>query len=77
MAGIRFSGMASGLPPNIVDQIMEAERVPVKTMENQKAKEDGKLKLVQDLESKKNILEKIKKGLMQKLLTGQIRVSVS
>jgi flagellar hook-associated protein 2 len=60
--GIRFSGMASGLPPNIVDQIMEAERIPVKTMENQKLKEDDKLKLVTDLETKitditKNISE--------------------
>ncbi len=52
MAAIRFSGMASGLPPNIVDQIMDAERIPVKTMEASKAKEDDKLKLVTDLETK-------------------------
>jgi flagellar hook-associated protein 2 len=62
MATIRFSGMASGLPPNIVDQIMDAERIPVRTMEIQKAKEDDKLKLVNDLETKisditKNISE--------------------
>jgi flagellar hook-associated protein 2 len=54
--------MASGLPPNIVDQIMEAERIPVKTMEAQKGKEEGKQKLVGDLETKitditKNITE--------------------
>src|SRR5688572_18807145 len=54
--------MASGLPPNIVEQIMEAERIPVKTMEVQKAKEDDKMKLVTDLETKisditKNITE--------------------
>ncbi len=52
MGDIRFSGMASGLPPNIVEKIMEAERIPIKTMENHKAKEDDKLKLVTDLETK-------------------------
>lgn len=52
MAAIRFGGMASGLPPNIVDQIMEAERIPVKTMEASKLKEDDKLKLVTELETK-------------------------
>jgi len=62
MGAIRFSGMASGLPPNIVDQIMEAERIPVKTMEGHKAKEEGKQKLVGDLTTKitditKNITE--------------------
>lgn len=62
MGAIRFSGMASGLPPNIVDQIMDAERIPIKTMEGQKAKEDDKVKLVTELETKiseitKNITE--------------------
>lgn len=52
MAGIRITGMASGLPPNIVEQIMDAERIPVKNMENQKSKEDSKLKLVTDLDTK-------------------------
>jgi flagellar hook-associated protein 2 len=64
MGAIRFSGMASGLPPNIVDQIMEAERMPVKTMETQKGKEESKQKLVGDLETKitditKNITEMV------------------
>lgn len=62
MTGIRITGMASGLPPNIVEQIMEAERIPVKNMENKKNAEDGKLKLVSDLETRisditKNITE--------------------
>lgn len=52
MAAVRFSGMASGLPPNIVDQIMDAERIPVKTMEVKKAKEEDTLKLVTELETK-------------------------
>ncbi|MFN7729689.1 MAG: flagellar filament capping protein FliD [Bdellovibrio sp.] len=52
MSAIRFSGMASGLPPNIVEQIMEAERMPVKQMTDKKAMDEDKLKLVSDLESK-------------------------
>lgn len=81
MSGIRFSGMASGLPPNIVEQIMEAERIPVKTMEGQKAKEDGKMKLVTDLETKisditKNIgeLVGIRGFTAQKLTSGDPNV---
>lgn len=58
MAGIRISGMASGLPPNIVEQIMEAERVPVKTMETDKGKKEEKLKLVTELETKINEITK-------------------
>jgi flagellar hook-associated protein 2 len=54
--------MASGLPPNIVEQIIEAEKVPVKQMEASKAKEDDKLKLIGDLEGRitdinKNLVE--------------------
>lgn len=58
MGEIRFSGMASGLPPNIVEKIMEAERIPVKTMETQKTKEDDKVKLVGELETKINDITK-------------------
>ncbi len=58
MPAIRFSGMASGLPPNIVEQLIEAERIPVKTMEGQKTKEDDKLKLVTELETKINDITK-------------------
>ncbi|ASD64842.1 flagellar hook associated protein [Bdellovibrio bacteriovorus] len=58
MAGIRITGMASGLPPNIVEQLMDAERIPVKQMEAGRAKQEDKLKLVQDLESKVNDITK-------------------
>lgn len=58
MAGIRITGMASGLPPNIVDQLMDAERIPVKQMETSKAKQEDKLKLVQDLDTKVNDITK-------------------
>lgn len=54
MASISFGGMASGLPPNIVDQLMDAERIPIKKMEEQKGKQENRLKLVTDLESKLN-----------------------
>lgn len=52
MAGIRISGLASGLPPNIVEQLMEAERIPMQQMEVNKHKQEEKLKLVTDLETK-------------------------
>ncbi len=55
MAGkISFSGLASGLPPNIVDQLVEAERIPIKTIETAKGKQESRLKLVQELETKLN-----------------------
>lgn len=50
--------MASGLPPNIVEQLMDAERIPVKQMEGQKTKQEDKLKLVTDLETKVNDITK-------------------
>lgn len=52
MAGIRMSGMASGLPPDIVEQIMGAEKIPVKNLEVKKTKQEDTLKLVGDLETK-------------------------
>lgn len=58
MAGIRITGMASGLPPNIVDQLMDAERIPVKNMEAQKTKKEDILKLVGDLEGKVSAITK-------------------
>jgi flagellar hook-associated protein 2 len=58
MAGIRISGLASGLPPNLVDQVIEAERLPVKNMQEQKAKIEDKVKLVTDLETKVNDINK-------------------
>lgn len=52
MPGITFTGMASGLPPNIVDQLIDAERIPIRNIEGKKAKQENRLKLVQDLETK-------------------------
>jgi flagellar hook-associated protein 2 len=53
-----MGGLASGLPPNLVDQIIEAERIPVKTQEENRAKVQGKLKLVEDLETKVGSIQK-------------------
>lgn len=50
--------MASGLPPNLVDQVIEAERAPIKQMQDQKAKIEDKVKLVTDLETKINDISK-------------------
>ncbi len=55
MAGtISFGGLASGLPPNLVDQLIEAEKIPIKTIEKNKGKQENRLKLVQELETKLN-----------------------
>lgn len=47
-----MSGMASGLPPDIVEQIMGAERIPQKNLEVKKTKQEDVLKLVNELETK-------------------------
>ncbi len=60
MSGIKFGSINTGLPPNIVDQLMEAERLPIKTMEGNKAKIDAKSKLVDELQTK---ISDIRKGL--------------
>jgi flagellar hook-associated protein 2 len=77
MGPVRISGMASGLPPNIVEQLMEAERIPLKQLEAKKVIEDDKAKLVTDLETKitditKNVSELVgKRGFTNaKLLSG-------
>lgn len=57
---IRFGSINTGLPPNIVDQLMEAERIPIKNMQEKKAKDEAKAKLVDDLAAK---IGDIRKGL--------------
>ena len=60
MSGIRFGSINTGLPPNIVDQLMEAERYPIKAMQDKKGKAEAKSKLVDDLSGK---IGDIRKGL--------------
>lgn len=62
MTGIRISGLSSGLPPNLVEQVIEAEKAPIKTIQEQKLKIEDKVKLVQDLETK---ISDINKNLSQ------------
>lgn len=50
--GVSFQSINTGLPPNIVDQLIEAERMPLKAIEEKKGKVQEKLKLVDDLTSK-------------------------
>lgn len=49
---ISFGGINTGLPPNIVEQLVEVERMPMKSLEARKEKISERLKLVNDLESK-------------------------
>ena len=52
MPAITLGGMASGLPPNIVEQLVEAERIPLKKLEAKKSNIEIRLGLVNDLDSK-------------------------
>lgn len=54
--GFSVGGLASGLPPNLVDQLIEAERMPIKNIQTSKGKQESRLKLVQDLETKLNAI---------------------
>jgi len=49
---ITFGGLASGLPPNLVDQLVEAERMPIRNIELRKAKSENKIKLLGELDGK-------------------------
>ncbi|RYZ76116.1 MAG: flagellar hook associated protein [Proteobacteria bacterium] len=60
MSGIKFGSINTGLPPNIVEQLMEAERIPIANMQNTKSKFDAKSKLVDELSGK---IGDIRKGL--------------
>ncbi len=57
MASITFGGINSGLPPNLVEQIIEAERAPIKNIETRKAKDQSKLELVKEFETKIRAIE--------------------
>ena len=60
MSGIHFGSINTGLPPNIVEQLMEAERIPIKQMEDKKGKAEAKSKLIEELQTK---IGDIRKGL--------------
>ncbi len=52
MPPISFGGIASGLPPNMVEQIMASERIPIQTLEGKKEGINAKMSLVGDLETR-------------------------
>lgn len=47
--GISFGSIGTGLPKDIVDQLIKAEQIPVTKLEERKGKIETKKKLVQDL----------------------------
>ena len=49
MPAISFGGINSGLPPNLVDQLVEAEKLPIKNLERKNQKHQIKLGLIDDL----------------------------
>ena len=50
---ITFGGIASGIPTNeIIDQLLQLERRPIDLLEGQKEDFEGKLSILQDLNSK-------------------------
>lgn len=51
---ISLGPIASGLPKDLVQKLVEAEREPIRQLEVRKASEEAKLKLVQELTSKIN-----------------------
>lgn len=57
MAGVTIGGLSSGLPPNLVDQLVEAERQPIHNLEARKEKTQAKLDLVNDLDTKLRAIE--------------------
>lgn len=61
---IKIGGLASGLPPNLVDQVIEAERMPMKQIQEKKVGIEDKVKLVGDFESKINDVTKNLSSLM-------------
>lgn len=49
MAAISLGSIATGLPKDLVQRLVEAEREPIKQLEVRKKNEEAKLKLAQDL----------------------------
>ena len=57
MASVTIGGLSSGLPANLVDQLVDAERLPIRNLENRRAKAENKLGLVQEMETKINAIK--------------------
>ncbi len=57
MPSITFGGINTGLPPNLVEQMIEAEKIPINNMKTQKGKSENRMKLVTDMETKINDIQ--------------------
>ncbi len=55
---ITFGGINTGLPPNLVDQLVEVEKQPIKNLEQKKQKTQNKLNLVNQLDEKVQAITK-------------------
>lgn len=58
MAGFNLGPIASGLPKDIVDRLMEVERRPLEMLNQRKQNEQDRLKLVTDLSTRLNNVQK-------------------
>ncbi len=47
---IAFSGINTGLPPNLIEQLIEVEKIPIKNIEKKREQSSTKLELVNKLE---------------------------
>lgn len=56
--GLRFDPVGGGQFKQLVKQVIEAERAPVKQLESRKTREEAKIKLFQDFKSKFNNIQK-------------------
>jgi flagellar hook-associated protein 2 len=52
LPAISLGPMASGLPRDLIQRLVEAEREPIRKLESRKKDEEGRLKLAQDLSTK-------------------------
>ena len=68
--GIAFGSINTGLPKDIVQQIMKAERMPLASMEARKGKDDNKKKLVDELSG---LVEGIRGHLAQNATARSLR----
>jgi flagellar hook-associated protein 2 len=51
MPPISFGGINTGLPPNLVEQIIDGERMSIRVLESRKKNDESRLALVSDLEA--------------------------
>ncbi len=63
MPAISLGPIASGLPRDLVDRLVEAEREPIRKLEARKQDEEAKLKLAQDLSTRVSDISASVKGL--------------